>query len=208
MKVIVTGGTGFLGSHLKTVKPEWKYVSSKDCDLTSQRETISYFKNEKPNAIIHLAARVGGIKDNIENQALFYYQNTMMNTNVLHAAHLAGVPRILSSLSTCAFPDKMWRYPFEEEDLFSGSPTETNFSYAISKRSLHAQSMAYRKQYDLNYSTFCPSNIYGPGDHFGQEASHFIAALVHKIALSQDGDTVNLWGTGLPLRQQLYIEDL
>ncbi len=208
MSVLVTGGSGFLGRNLKKSQPNWTYLSSKECDLTDQKQTFEYFQDTKPQVVLHLAARVGGIKDNMENQAAFYYQNTMINTNVLEGSRIAGTERVLSSLSTCAFPDRLWRYPFEEDDLFSGPPTDTNFSYGITKRALHVQSLAYREQYGLNYSTFSPSNIYGPRDHFGQEASHFVAALVYKIANASDGDTVEFWGNGLSLRQQLYVEDL
>jgi len=206
--VVVTGGSGFLGTRLKEFRPEWIYLSSKDCDLINQKQTSEYFNDVKPDSIVHLAARVGGIKDNIENQADFYYQNTMMNTNVLHAAKEAGIKRVLSSLSTCAFPDHLKEYPFDENKLFSGPPASTNFSYGITKRALQVQSMSYREQYGLNFSTFSPSNIYGPLDHFGSTASHFVASLVHKVAMAKAGSSIELWGTGTPLRQQLYIDDL
>ena len=208
MKVLVTGGSGFVGSRLKLKNPDWLYLSSKDCDLTDERAVAELFSNVKPEAILHLAARVGGIKDNIENQADFYNLNTRINTNVIHQAHLNNIDRVLSSLSTCAFPDTVDRFPYGEKDFFSGPPTKTNFSYGMTKRMLQVSSMAYRNQYGRNYSTFCPSNIYGPGDHFNKESSHFVAALVHKIASSKIGDTIELWGTGNPLRQQLYVEDL
>jgi len=208
MRVLVTGGSGFLGKRLNLYKPDWIYISSKDYDLTSSIKTKQMFRNIKPDAVVHLAARVGGIKDNAENQALFYYQNVMMNTNIIHEAYLAGIPRVLSSLSTCAFPDKLEHYPFSEKDFHKGSPTETNFSYGYSKRMLHVQSVAYRKQYGMNYSTFCPSNLYGPQDHFGSSSSHFVAALVHKFANLCDNKVIELWGTGTPLRQQLYVDDL
>jgi GDP-L-fucose synthase len=208
VNVLVTGGSGFLGKSLQKAQPSWTYLSSKQCDLTNQKQTFEYFQDNKPKAVLHLAARVGGIRDNMKNQGEFYYQNTMINTNVLEASRAAGVKRVLSSLSTCAFPDRLWYYPFHEEDLFSGPPAVTNFSYGMTKRALHSQSLAYRQQYKLNYSTFSPSNIYGPGDHFGKEGSHFVAALVYKIANASDGDRLKFWGTGLPLRQQLYVDDL
>ena len=208
MKVLVTGGSGFLGKRLKMREPTWQYVSSKDYDLINPIEVKQMFKEIRPDAVVHLAARVGGVKDNAENQALFYYQNVMMNTNIIHEAYLAGIPRVLSSLSTCAFPDKLEHYPFSEKDFHKGSPTETNFSYGYSKRMLHVQSVAYRKQYGMNYSTFCPSNLYGPQDHFGSSSSHFVAALVHKFANLCDNKVIELWGTGTPLRQQLYVDDL
>ena len=206
--VLVTGGSGFLGRQLQNRHPEWTYLSSNDCDLTDMTKVGEMFGDLKPGAVVHLAARVGGIKDNMENQATFYYENTMINTNVIEGARQAGIKRVLSSLSTCAFPDRLHPYPFKEEVLFRGPPTKTNFSYGMTKRALHVQSCAYREQYGLNYSTFSPSNIYGPGDHFGKESSHFVAALVYKIANAKNGDTIELWGSGLPLRQQLYVNDL
>ena len=206
--VLVTGGSGFLGRRLKLQQPDWVYVSSKDCDLTSDICVRELFGDTKPEAVLHLAGRVGGIKDNIENPADFYYTNTMMNTNVIHQAYKAGISRVLSSLSTCAFPEEMEMFPFEEGKLFSGPPAETNFSYGMTKRMLHVASSAYRKQYGMNYSTFSPSNLYGPGDHFGKEHSHFVASLIHKVANTENGGKIELWGSGLPLRQQLYVDDL
>lgn len=208
MKVLVTGGSGFLGHRLKLYNPDWIYASSKDCDLIDPSSVGDFFEKMKPDTVVHLAGRVGGIKENTNNQGSFFYENTMINTNVIHAAYKAGIKRVLSSLSTCAFPDHLSTYPFEEEQLFQGAPAKTNFSYGIAKRSLHIQSCAYREQYNLNYSTFCPSNLYGPGDHFGEEGSHYVASLIHKVAMAKDGDTIELWGSGLPLRQQLYVDDL
>ena len=208
MKTIVTGGSGFVGRRLSLIQPDWIYVSSKDCDLTNSAMVAEMFGDLKPVAVIHLAARVGGIKDNIENQADFFYTNTMMNTNIIHEAYNAGIKRVLSSLSTCAFPEDLQYFPFDEDQIYNGAPTITNFSYGMTKRMLHVSSCAYRNQYGMNYSTFCPSNIYGPGDNFGSHASHFVAALVHKIYNAKEGDTIEMWGTGLPLRQQLYVDDL
>ena len=208
MEVLVTGGTGFLGNRLKKYKPNWTYLSSKMCDLKDYDQTEKTLRNLSPDAIVHLAARVGGIKDNSENQAEFYLQNTLINTNIIQAAYLAGVGRVLSTLSTCAFPDVVSEYPFAEEDIFSGPPAKTNFSYGYTKRALHVQTLSYRKQYGLNYSTFCPSNIYGPGDHFDTEKSHFVPALISKLARAKDGEAIELWGTGNPKRQQLYVDDL
>jgi nucleoside-diphosphate-sugar epimerase len=208
MKVLVTGGSGFLGTRLQMHQPDWVYVSSKDCDLTNPQETERFFSMVAPDAIVHLAARVGGIKENINNQASFYYENTLINTNVIQCAYKAGVTRVLSSLSTCAYPDRLCHYPFTEDDFFRGTPAETNFAYGITKRGLQVQSCAYREQYGVDYSTFSPSNIYGPGDHFGKESSHFVAALIHKVAITPPGENIELWGSGFPLRQQLYVDDL
>ena len=206
--VLVTGGTGFVGKRLKIVKPEWSYISSRECDLTNKSQVNQLFNDIKPDAIVHLAARVGGIKDNIENQADFYYLNTVMNTNVIHEAHVANINRVLSSLSTCAFPEDISSFPFAESSFFNGPPTNTNFSYGMTKRMLHVSSVSYRNQYGRNYSTFCPSNIYGPDDHFNQEVSHFVAALVHKVSEAPNNGKIVLWGTGKPMRQQLYVDNL
>jgi len=208
MRVLVTGGSGFLGTRLKNKKPEWHYISSKQYDLTDPKQVKCMLFDYTPDAIVHLAARVGGIKDNSENQADFYHINTMINTNILQQSHNFGIQRILSSLSTCAFPDKVENYPFYEKDLFLGSPAKTNFSYGMTKRMLQVGSVSYRKQYNRNYSTFCPSNIYGPSDHFDSENSHFVASLISKVANAKNGDTLYFWGTGKPMRQQLYVDDL
>jgi GDP-L-fucose synthase len=207
-RVVVTGGSGFTGTSLKKYKPDWTYLSSKDFDLTCHTQTSKMIKELKPDSVIHLAAKVGGIKDNAEKQVEYFEQNVLMNTNLLKCCQENKVTRVLSSLSTCAFPDKVEKYPFKEEDLFSGKPAETNLSYGFSKRILHVHSLSIRKQYNLNYSTFCPSNIYGPNDHFTEEKSHFIASLVNKVANSKDGDVLEFWGTGKPYRQHLYVEDL
>lgn len=207
-RVLVTGGSGFLGRRLQKYQPQWTYISSKDCDLTKPNKVRELIGDHKPEAVVHLAAHVGGIKDNTEHQAEYFYKNVMINSNLIHEAHLLGVRRILSSLSTCAFPDKVRKYPFTEEQFFEGPPAKTNFSYGFSKRMLHVQSMSYREQYGRNYSTFCPSNLYGPGDHYDSEKSHFVPAIISKVARSLDGDTIELWGTGKPLRQQLYVDDL
>jgi GDP-L-fucose synthase len=207
-RVLVTGGSGFVGNSLKNIRPNWIYVSSKDCDLTAKEEVSLLFNKVKPDAIVHLAGKVGGIKENSRKQGEFYYTNVAINTNVINEAKNAGINRVLSSLSTCSFPNKVSKYPFSEDDIFNGPPAETNLSYGFAKRALFVQSNAYRKQYGVNYSCFSPSNLYGPGDNFEDDSSHFIGALVRKIAEAKDGDTVEMWGTGNALRQQLYIDDL
>lgn len=208
MNVIVTGGSGFLGRRLRISQPHWTYLSSVDCDLAIEGEFTKVLQRYNPDVVLHLAAKVGGIKDNVEKQAEYYNLNTRINLNVLHESYIFGVPRLLAALSTCAFPNKIDNFPYDEEDFFNGPPTITNFSYGMSKRHLHTGCVAYRKQYGVNYSTFCPSNLYGPGDHFGKEDSHFVASLVHKYVNACDNETIELWGTGTPLRQQLYVDDM
>ena len=207
-KIIVTGGTGFVGTRLKKQNPNWMFLSSKDCDLRDYSSVYELFASEKPDAILHLASKVGGIKENFSKQADFYDTNTYINTNVLSAAHKAGIVRVLSCLSTCSFPDVVDRYPFTEEDILSGPPAKTNFTYGYTKRALFVQTNSYRHQYGVNYSTFCPSNIYGPNDNFDLESSHFVPAMIRKVHEAKEGDTVEFWGTGSPLRQQLYVDDL
>ena len=208
MKVLVTGGSGFLGKRLKISQPNWEYISSKDFDLTNFSSCMDMLSQHKPDAVLHLAARVGGIKDNVENPAEFFYQNVSMNTNIVHACYQSKISRLLACLSTCIFPDKLENYPFHENDIFKGPPTESNFSYGYSKRALLVQINAYRKQYGLNYSTFCPSNLYGPDDNFNNDKSHFVPAMIKKLVDAKEKDTVTFWGTGTPLRQQLYVDDL
>jgi GDP-L-fucose synthase len=208
MVVLVTGGSGFVGSRMKLEKPSWQYLSSKECDLTKYYKVHEYIGDIQPEAIIHLANKVGGIRENSTRQADFYDINTCINTNVLKAAHKAGINRVLSCLSTCAFPDVVNTYPFVEEDILSGPPAKTNFTYGYTKRALLVQTNAYRQQYGVNYSTFCPSNIYGPNDNFDLESSHFVPAMIRKAHEAKEGGTVEFWGTGSPLRQQLYVDDL
>jgi GDP-L-fucose synthase len=207
-KILVTGGSGFLGKRLKLYQPDWIYISSREYNLLSAYKCKQMFKKYKPDAVIHLAGRVGGIKDNIEHQADFYYQNIMINTNVIHEAYQAGIKRVLSSLSTCCFPDRVDKYPMTEENIFDGPPAVTNLSYGYTKRMLYLQSISYRKQYGMDYTCFTPGNIFGPDDHFDSENSHFVANLVTKLVNSNDGDTLEFFGTGRALRQQLYVDDL
>ncbi len=208
-KVLVTGGSGFLGKRLKIVKPDWIYISSKDHNLIDKDEVKKMFLEYKDiSAVVHLAGKVGGIKANAQHPVDFFYNNILINTYVLNEAHLNGVSRVLSSLSTCAFPDVLDSYPFSEIDIHAGAPAKTNISYGFSKRALFIQSNAYRVQYKHRYSCFCPSNIYGPGEDFNLESSHFVASMIRKFSEARDGDEITFWGTGKPLRQQLFVDDL
>ena len=206
MKVVVTGGSGFVGKRLSLIKPDWIYLSSKDLDLLDADKVFYYFSKENPDAVVHLAAKVGGIKDNAEHPADFFYQNAKININVVDACRAAGVPRLLASLSTCAFPNILTAYPYDEAAILEGSPAETNLAYGFTKRMMWVHINSLRKQFGLNYSCFAPSNLYGPEDNFDLETSHFVAAAIRKI--HEADDVVEFWGTGKPLRQQLFVDDL
>jgi len=206
-KVLVVGGTGLVGKALQRTNPEWEYFGSTMGDLRNFKEVLGMLKFVKPTAVINLAAKVGGIRQNIMRQGEFLYDNCMMGMNVIEACRQAGIPRLLTALSTCAWPDKVAKYPMEESDLHGGAPTPTNIAYGYSKRLLQVASCAYRDQYDLNYSTFAPSNVYGPEDNFDELTSHFVPACIRKFHKSSNGK-VELWGTGMPKRQQLFVDDL
>lgn len=208
-KIIVTGGSGMVGKSLKKIIPEAIYLSSKQCDLTEQKSVEAMLNYYKPDAIIHLAAKVGGIIDNINKPAEYFTDNVLMNTLLMDYAYKTGVKRFIGILSTCIYPDIFESYPMYEENLHSGPPTKTNFSYGYAKRSLAVQSDAYNTQYGTNYQYLIPCNLYGEFDKYGDN-SHFIAALIKKIHLAKknNDDKIILFGTGAPLRQFMHSDDL
>ena len=207
-KVLVLGGSGFLGKSLRKFRPNWIYAGSHDCDLTDKNQCYDFFHEINPDAIINLAARVGGIKDNVNNQPDFYYVNSMIGLNVIHEAHKAKIPRVLSALSTCCYPDIAEHYPMTEDDFMKGEPTPTNYGYGYAKRGLHIQSRFYSQFYNVNYTTFSLSNVYGPENDFYANTSHFVSSLIKKFYYAKDGDTLEFWGTGNALRQHLYVDDV
>jgi len=208
-KILVTGGSGMVGRSLKDIMPNAYYLSSSDCDLTNQLEVEKLFKGYKPDCVIHLAAKVGGIMSNIKSPADYFTENILMNTMVLDASKRHDVKRFISILSSCIFPDVVPNYPMSESDLHMGPPTKTNFSYAYAKRCLAVQTEAYNEQFGLNYQFLNPSNLYGEYDKY-DENSHFIADLIKKIivAKKEKSDKITLFGTGAPLRQFLHSSDL
>lgn len=207
--ILVTGGSGMVGKSLKELIPQAVYISSKDCDLTNPIEVELLIKTHKPEVIIHLAAKVGGIIDNINKPAEYFDDNILMNTLLLKSAHKYGVERFIGILSTCIYPDKVDTYPMSEEMLHLGPPTPTNFSYGYAKRSLAVQIDAYNKQYGTKYQYLIPCNLYGEHDKYGDN-SHFVAALIKKIhnAKISGHDKMTLFGTGTPLRQFMHSNDL
>lgn len=206
-KILVTGGSGLVGKYLKEILPNAVYVSSKECDLRNMNAVCELFDNVKPTRVIHLAAKVGGIKDNIAKPAEYFEDNVLMNTNLLTVSYKSGVKHFTGILSTCIYPDKVENYPMKEEDMFLGPPTPTNFSYGYAKRSLAVHIDAYNKQYGTHYNYLIPCNLYGGHDNFENENKmHFLTALLYKIKNAKD-NKIQLLGTGKPLRQFMYAKD-
>jgi GDP-L-fucose synthase len=208
-KIVVTGGSGLVGKALKKYLPNAVYLSSKDFDLTHEDEVKSMYLKHKPDIVIHLAAKVGGIIDNITKPAEYFTENILMNTLLLEYAHKNNTKRFIGILSTCIYPDVMKEYPMKEKDLHLGPPTQTNFSYGYAKRSLAVQIDAYNKQYGTNYQYLIPCNLYGLDDKDNESNSHFITALIKKIydANINGDDYITLFGDGTPLRQFMYADD-
>ena len=208
-KILVTGGSGMVGQSLKKYLPNATYISSKDYDLTSEIHVYQMFNNIKPNIVIHLAAKVGGIMDNITYPADYFDKNIIMNTLMLKWAQQLNVERFIGILSTCIYPDVVETYPITEDMLHLGPPTKTNFSYGYAKRSLAVQIDAYNQQYGTNYQYLTPCNLYGEFDKYGDN-SHFIAALIKKIhnAKVNNESKITLFGDGSPLRQFMHSDDL
>lgn len=207
--ILVTGGSGLVGSHLKRFLPDAVYISSSDFDLTKEGDVKALFE-ERWDRVIHLAGRVGGILENIRRPGEFIEENLLMNTLLLKYARINEVPRLTAVLSTCIYPDVAKDYPMTEEDLHQGPPQATNFAYAISKIALAVQIDSYNKQYSTRYNYLIPSNLYGEHDRVDFERSHFLTALLGRIVRAQrNGDPcVQLMGTGRPLRQFLHTDDL
>tara|TARA_R100000951_G_scaffold112169_2_gene112109 strand:+ start:827 stop:1720 length:894 start_codon:yes stop_codon:yes gene_type:complete len=209
MKILVTGGSGMVGRSLQKIIPKADYYSSTDLNLLNEKSVELHMKQKNYDVVIHLAAKVGGIIDNINNPADYFEENLIMNTNILKWSKNSGVKRFIGILSTCIYPDTVEEYPMKEDMLHKGPPTPTNFSYGYAKRCLAVQIDSYNKQYGTKYQYLTPCNLYGENDKFG-ENSHFIAALLKKIVvMEQSGSkTLELFGTGKPLRQFMYSDDL
>lgn len=212
-KILITGGTGLVGNGIKNISNlyenyEFMFLSRKDCNLLNWDETLSFFQKEQPTYVIHLAANVGGLFKNMKYKIDMLESNLIMNLNVLKASHLVKVKKLVACLSTCIFPDKT-TYPINEEMLHQGPPHSSNDAYAYAKRILEIQCKAYREQYGDDFVCVIPTNIYGPHDNFHLEEAHVIPALIHKCYLAkQNNDPFVVAGTGNPLRQFIYSEDL
>ncbi len=204
--ILVTGGSGLVGKHLKDIMPDAVYISSKDFDLTNIDRVDDMMNFFKPKIVVHLAARVGNLLDNMTYPVDYLEQNVLMGVNVLKKCHEYKVDRVISILSTCIYPDVLDTYPMKEEDLFNGPPPPTNFAYAMSKRCVATHTDSYVKQYDKKWCYLIPCNLYGEYDKYEEHHSHFVSALIKKIYETED--VLELWGTGKPLRQYMYGGDL
>lgn len=208
-KIVVTGGSGMVGKSLKKIMPGAIYLSSKDYDLTSEKGVAQMYQDLKPSVVIHLAAKVGGIVDNINKPYTYFTDNILMNSLLVEYARHYGVERFIGILSTCIYPDVVENYPMKEEMLHGGPPTPTNFSYGYAKRCLAVQIDACNKENGTKYQYLTPCNLYGEHDKFGDN-SHFVAALIKKIhsAKNLGHDKITLFGTGTPLRQFMHSDNL
>lgn len=212
-RICITGGGGFLGQRVVAALIARGYrdlfvVRRCDYNLVLAEDCERLYRDANPQVLIHLAAVVGGIGANRENPGRFFYENTMMGVQLIEGARLHRVEKFVQVGTICSYP-KFTPVPFKEDDLWNGYPEETNAPYGIAKKTLLVQLQAYRDQYGLNGIFLLPVNLYGPGDNFDPGSSHVIPALIKKCAdaVLKGESTVEVWGTGEPTREFLYVDD-
>jgi GDP-L-fucose synthase len=212
-RITITGGKGFLGSHLiRNMENRGcrniKIADLPEYNLTNLTDVQRMYEQTKPEIVIHLAAKVGGIGFNQEKPAELFYDNLIMGTQLLHEAYVRKIEKFVALGTICAYP-KFTPVPFKEEELWNGYPEETNAPYGLAKKMMLVQSQAYRRQYGFNSIFLLPVNLYGPGDNFNPRSSHVIPALIKKCidAIDNCADTIEVWGTGEATREFFYVED-
>ena len=206
--LLMTGGRGLLGSAVRRLCPDAVAVDTRDADLRDIGQVRRVFDRVKPRVVLHLAARVGGVKANAEHNAELFADNISINTNVLRVAQERGVSRLISVLSSCAFQLYADR-PSTEEDLHVGMPFEGNLGYSCAKRMLDIHTRLLARQYGCRFSTIAPVTMYGPHDDFDLDGGHVIGALIHKCYLAQqEGRPLTVWGSGRAVRQFVFVDDV
>ena len=212
-RVVVTGGAGFLGSfvveQLRARGCEQIFVPrASEYDLVDMAAVRRLYDDARPDLVIHLAARVGGIGANRQNPGKYFYDNLMMGVQLIEEGRKRGLAKLVAAGTICAYP-KFAPVPFREDDIWNGYPEETNAPYGLAKKMLLVQSQAYRDQYGFNSVVVFPVNLYGPRDNFDLDTSHVIPAMIRKIeaAMREQRGEVVLWGDGTPTREFLYVED-
>lgn len=211
-RVVVTGGSGFLGRHvverLRALGADVRAPRRHQYDLIDREACRRLVADIKPEVVIHLAARVGGIGANRQYPGSFFFENLMMGVQLVEECRLARVPKVVTVGTICEYP-KLAPVPFREEHLWDGYPEETNAPYGLAKKMLLVQGQAYRRQYGMNVIHLLPVNLYGPGDNFDPDSSHVIPALISKFqhALDTGCRFIEAWGSGAASREFLYVED-
>jgi len=213
-KLLVTGQSGLVGSHFTG---DLIGLNSKMCDLRDSKmvnDIFSFYtdKNKQKenivDKVIHCAGRVGGLGGNMNYKGEFYYDNIMINTNIIESCRNFGIKKLVTFLSTCIFPDKI-EYPLTEDKIHLGPPHSSNYPYAYAKRMMDIQIRAYNEQYGTEYKSVIPTNIYGPNDNFSLQNGHVIPSLIHKCFLARENKTdFTIWGSGKPLREFIYVQDV